>query len=104
MTTTMSALDAIYARHATRAYTADAVDDATIRTLLAGAVHAPTAMHLEPGAFVVVQDRELLRHISERGAALYWCRRYWIVRVLMPSISAAREVEPPVAFSVSRIA
>jgi nitroreductase len=76
MTTTMSALDAIYARHATRAYTTDAVDDATIRTLLAAAVHAPTAMHLEPWAFVVVQDRELLRHISERakqlaGAALH---------------------------------
>src|SRR3569623_2185505 len=41
---------------------------------------------------------------SERGASLYWCKRYWIVRVLMPSISAAFDGEPPVAFIVSRIA
>jgi hypothetical protein len=41
---------------------------------------------------------------SERGAAWYSCSRYWIVRGLIPRISAAVEVEPPTAFRVSRIA
>lgn len=37
-------------------------------------------------------------------APLYSCKRYWIVRAEMPSISAAREVEPPVCSSVRKIA
>jgi hypothetical protein len=41
---------------------------------------------------------------SERGAALYSWSRYWMVRTLMPRISAAREVEPPVERRVSRMA
>jgi len=66
----LSALDAIYQRHATRAYKPDRVDKNVIGTLLQAAVHAPTAMHLEPWAFVVVQDRALLSRISDRAKAL----------------------------------
>lgn len=66
----MTAFDAIYGRHATRAFTTDPVDDAAIRDLLAAAVHAPTAMHLEPWAFVVVQDRALLKRVSDRAKQL----------------------------------
>lgn len=66
----LSALDAIYRRRATRTFTSQAVDDAAIRELLRAAVHAPTAMHLEPWAFVIVQNRELLARISERAKAL----------------------------------
>ena len=56
-TTQLGALDAIHQRRAIRAFTADAVDASTIRQLLDAAVHAPTAMHLEPWAFVIVQDQ-----------------------------------------------
>ena len=38
--------------------------------LLDAAVHAPTAMHQEPWKFVVIQDRALLRRLSDRAKAL----------------------------------
>jgi len=66
----MSALDAIYQRRATRAFAPTPVDEATIRELLHAAVHAPTAIHLEPWAFVVVQDKALLKRISDRAKML----------------------------------
>lgn len=66
----VSPLDLIYKRHAVRSYTQDPVDDDTIRQLLDAAVHAPTAMHEEPWAFVVVQDRELLRRLSDRAKSM----------------------------------
>lgn len=59
-----SILKNIYARHSVRAYTATPVDRATIHILLDAAVHAPTAIHEEPWAFVVVQDHALLQHLS----------------------------------------
>jgi nitroreductase len=66
----ISAFDAIYQRRATRAFTPERVSEATVRELLRAAVHAPTAMHLEPWAFVIVQDRALLTRISDRAKAL----------------------------------
>jgi nitroreductase family protein len=51
----IGALDAIYRRRATRAFTPQPVDDAAIRELLRAAVHAPTAMHLEPWAFELAE-------------------------------------------------
>jgi len=38
--------------------------------LLDAAVQAPTAMHMEPWAFVVVQDRALLRRCSDRAKTM----------------------------------
>ncbi|HEY6039282.1 MAG TPA: nitroreductase family protein, partial [Kofleriaceae bacterium] len=66
----MSVLDAIYERRATRAYTPQQVDKPTIMKLLDAAVHAPTAIHLEPWTFVVVQNRPLLERICERSKLL----------------------------------
>ncbi len=66
----MTALEAIYARRATRAYHNEPVDRATIETLLNAAVHAPTAMHLEPWTFLIVQDRALLKRLSDRAKAI----------------------------------
>ena len=63
----MSVLEAIYARRATRAYTSQQVDKPMILKLLDAAVHAPTAIHLEPWAFVVIQNRALLERIGERS-------------------------------------
>lgn len=66
----LSVLDAIYTRRSVRAFTADPLDAQAVRALLDAAVHAPTAMHLEPWAFVVVQDADVLRRISDRTKAL----------------------------------
>ena len=63
---TMSVTDAIHHRRAVRNYTSDKIDQATIRSLLDAAVHAPTAVHEEPWAFVVVQDKKVLNRLSDR--------------------------------------
>jgi nitroreductase len=68
--TSVGALDAIYRRRATRAFTPAPVPDATVHELLRAAVHAPTAMHVEPWAFAIVQDRALLARISDRAKQL----------------------------------
>jgi len=60
-----SVLRNIYARHSVRAYAQTPIDGATIQTLLDAAVHAPTAMHEEPWAFVVVQAPTLLQRVSD---------------------------------------
>lgn len=58
-------LRSIYARRSVRAYAPTPVDDAVLPTLLDAAVHAPTAMHEEPWAFVIVQDARLLQRLSD---------------------------------------
>lgn len=67
--TALSALDAIFMRRSVRSYQRRKVDESTIRSLLDAAVEAPTAMHMEPWAFVVVQDEEMLRQISTSAKA-----------------------------------
>ena len=56
--------EAILARRSVRAYAPKSLSRTTIETLLEAAVHAPTAMHQEPWAFVVVQNRRLLKQLS----------------------------------------
>jgi len=63
-------LQAIHGRRAVRSYQPRALDDATVKRLLDAAVQAPTAMHQEPWAFVVVQDRAMLKRFSEAAKAL----------------------------------
>ncbi len=67
--TPVSVIDAIYRRRSVRNYTDQKLGANVIRTLLKAAVQAPTAMHLEPWAFVVVQEREALRRYSDRAKA-----------------------------------
>lgn len=67
--TPLSALDAIFTRRSVRSYRPTIIDESTIRSLLDAAVEAPTAMHMEPWAFVVVQDPDLLREISASAKA-----------------------------------
>lgn len=57
----LSALDVIFSRRSVRQYTAQRVDDTTVRGLLDAAVQAPTALHEEPWALVVIQDAALLK-------------------------------------------
>ena len=67
---TTDLLDVIYRRRAVRAYTPDPIDERRLRALLDAAVHAPTAIHQEPWQFVVVQNRTLLKRISDRAKEL----------------------------------
>ena len=53
----------VYARHSVRAYAPKALDNATVQILLDAAVHAPTAIHEEPWAFVVVQDHDTIAEL-----------------------------------------
>ena len=69
--TPLSALDTIFLRRSVRQFERRAVDDQTIRSLLDAAVQAPTAMHLEPWAFVVVQNEAMLRRYSDAAKALW---------------------------------
>ncbi len=71
--TPLSALDAIFTRRSVRAFTRRKIDDATVRSLLDAAVQAPTAMHLEPWSFVVIQNDAMLKRYSDRAKAC-WLR------------------------------
>ncbi len=67
----MTIFETILARRSVRRYKARKVDRTTISILLEAAVHAPTAIHQEPWAFVVIQDKVLLRSISDLAKPLF---------------------------------
>ena len=67
----MSIMEAIYGRRSVRSYTPKRLDQATIRTLLDAAVWAPTAVHEEPWAFVIVQDMAVLKNLSDRAKKIF---------------------------------
>lgn len=66
----MNATEAIYARRAVRDYTSDPVPESTIRQLIDAAIQAPSAGNVQPWAFAVVQDKVLLKEISNRAGDL----------------------------------
>lgn len=66
----LDVMDAIYNRHAVRNYLAKKVDAAIIDTLLDAAIHAPTALHEEARAFVIIQDKTILNRLSQTAKAL----------------------------------
>jgi len=63
--------EAILARRSVRAYAPNELDRNTVKTLLEAAVHAPTAMHEEPWAFVIVQDKQVLKQLSDSAKPLF---------------------------------
>ena len=67
----ISIMDAIYKRSSVRSYSPERLGRTTIRTLLAAAVRAPTAVHLEPWVFAIVQDTSVLKHLSDRAKPLF---------------------------------
>jgi nitroreductase len=66
----LTALDAIYGRRSVRSYTGQTLDRSVVRALLDAAVQAPTAMHEQPWAFVVVQESLLLKWLSDHVKAM----------------------------------
>ena len=68
---TKTVFDAIDGRRSVRAYAQENPEDRAMRTLLEAAVRAPTAMHEEPWGFVVVQDRDILKRVSDLAKPLF---------------------------------
>lgn len=68
----MELMEALRSRRACRAFTDRAVDPAAIKDLIAAAVLAPSAMNLQPWAFVAIEGRERLHEmaVEARKAAL----------------------------------
>ena len=66
----MELKQAIYGRRATRAYTQEPVDQATLEALIDAAIQAPNAINLQPWAFCIVRDATLLERISREAKAL----------------------------------
>ena len=58
-------LEVIYKRRTVRSYTKKRISNKMIDNLLDAAVHAPTAMHQEAWAFLVIRDKNLLKKISD---------------------------------------
>jgi nitroreductase len=79
-------LYAIYHRRAIRSYTAELPPAEVIRNLLDAAVQAPTAMHAEPWAFVVIQSRQVLKRLSDRSK-----------QMLLDEVKAGSDLAPDVA-------
>jgi nitroreductase len=69
--TEMNIFETILARRSVRSYTPQEVDAGTLRTMLEAAVRAPTAMHEEPWAFAIIQDKQMLRNLSDRAKPLF---------------------------------
>ncbi len=65
----MDLKEAIYTRRAVREFTAESVDDETIRALIEAAVQAPSAVNQQPCSFCVVRDRAVLARISREAKA-----------------------------------
>jgi nitroreductase len=66
----MDLMDAIYTRHAVRDYLEKKVDASVINILLDAALHAPTALHEEPRAFAVIQNKKILDRLSDSAKGL----------------------------------
>ena len=65
-----SVADVIFERRSVRSYKPQKLDQATVSTLLESAVRAPTAMHQELWAFVIVQDTSRLKRLSDLSKEL----------------------------------
>ena len=63
----MDIIEAIYHRRSVRDYKADAVPREVIDALIAAAVHAPSAMNLQPWALLVIEGRDALSRYAERA-------------------------------------
>ena len=65
----MDLKEAIYTRRATREFTAEPVDEKTLRELIDAAVQAPSAVNQQPWSFCIVRDKAILAKISTEAKA-----------------------------------
>lgn len=74
--TEMSVFETILARRSVRSYLSKKVDKVIIGNLLEAAVWAPTAMHHEPWAFIIIQDKQLMLNLSDKAKSLYFAEAH----------------------------
>jgi nitroreductase len=63
--------ETILGRRSVRSYTDRKVEADVVKTLLEAAVWAPTALHKEPWGFVIVQNKDTLKNISDLAKPLF---------------------------------
>ncbi len=90
-------INLIHWRRAVRAYRPTAVSERQLRALLDAAVRAPTAMHQEPWQFVIVQDRALLRRLSDRAKEMALATALHHGNLLKPPGAAGDGMPSPLA-------
>lgn len=61
----MEALEAIMTRRSVRKFAQRQIPDAQLETIIRAGTYAPSALALQPWAFVVVQDQEFLTRVSD---------------------------------------
>jgi nitroreductase len=66
----MELTDVIPGRRSVRNYSDEPVSEGAVNTLLWAAVQAPSAINSQPWAFVVIQDKSLLKVYSDRAKVL----------------------------------
>ena len=67
----LSIMDAIYSRRTVRHFTGDEVPEAALHALLYAAVQAPTVVAGDVWGFAVIQDRRVLKTLSDDAGRLY---------------------------------
>jgi nitroreductase len=63
----MQIMDAIYKRRAVRSFQRTPVSEELLKELLNAAVQAPSAMNVQPWAFLIVEGKDLLKEYSDRA-------------------------------------
>jgi nitroreductase len=63
--------ETILGRRSVRSFAPRKVEPAILKTLLEAAVWAPTALHKEPWGFVIVQNKDILKNISDIAKPLF---------------------------------
>jgi nitroreductase len=71
--------DCIKGRRSVRAYTNEPVSKEQIEIVLEAGVWAPTAMHREPLKFVIVEDKQLIKYVSDETKIM--------VQKMMPALA-----------------
>jgi nitroreductase len=61
----MQIMDAIYKRRAVRSFQTAPVSEDLLMKLLNAAVQAPSAMNLQPWAFVILEGKDLLMEYTD---------------------------------------
>ncbi|ACV61789.1 nitroreductase [Desulfofarcimen acetoxidans DSM 771] len=65
----METIEAIKSRRSIRKYKSDPIPEQTIRELLELAAWAPSGINSQPWAFVVLENKEYLKNLSDRAKA-----------------------------------
>jgi len=61
----MEAIEAIMTRRSVRKFSRNQIPDAVLEKILVAGTYAPSALSLQPWAFVIVQDQAFLKRVSD---------------------------------------